>query len=412
MSKPQKHLAVIDPKMPEGDLDFEFELADPASVSAEVLVKTAHAVFGTDNAEFIGNVVHAALQIKASRDRITRELILLGAHMYEIFNLAQANQIAEHGDTRVVRNRAARNTFDYIQQVFNLKRSSTRLYMNCYSKFSDNSDALDVLKISELSLLLKESVTEEDVAVVVEARKADSTMTRAEIRELIKSREQLRTQLRVKEDGLDALEAEVATSVGKATDLERENRRLQDEIQTLKRDQATRNEELAQVHSDGARRSASMSAMQKTVSDLNDEISRLTAQIAQYELAGPKEIEVERIVEKMPESIVNLEDTIRTKLDELAAAKEKLAIAAEEYRALEENKQALRAEIDAGAKAQRQLEGLLEDWSKFSANFTLTQLAVQADGDPSRYRPMFRALTETVGKFLSELEAAANFKPA
>lgn len=412
MSKPQKHLAVIDPKMPEGDLDFEFELQDPASASAEVLVKTAHAVFGTDNAEFIGNVVHAALQIKASRDRITRELILLGAHMYEIFNLAQANQIAEHGDTRVIRNRAARNTFDYIQQVFNLKRSSTRLYMNCYSKFSDNSDALDVLKISELSLLLKESVTEEDVAVVVEARKADSTMTRAEIRELIKSREQLRTQLRVKEDGLDALEAEVATSVGKATDLERENRRLQDEIQTLKRDQATRNEELAQVHSDGARRSASMSAMQKTVSDLNDEISRLTAQIAQYELAGPKEIEVERIVEKMPESIVNLEDTIRTKLDELAAAKEKLAIAAEEYRALEENKQALRAEIDAGAKAQRQLEGLLEDWSKFSANFTLTQLAVQADGDPSRYRPMFRALTETVGKFLSELEAAANFKPA
>jgi hypothetical protein len=412
MSKPQKHLAVIGPAIPDGDLDFDFELPDPASVSAEVLVKTAHSVFETDNAEFTGNVVHAALQIKASRDRITRELILLGAHMYEIFNLAQTDHIARYGDTRAVRNRAARNAFDYIQQAFSLKRSSTRLYMNCYSKFSDNSDALDVLKISELSLLLKESITEEDVAVVVEARRADASMTRAEIKELIKSREQLRAQLRVKDDSLDAMETEVAASVGKASDLERENRRLQEEIQTLKRDQAARNEELAQVHSDGARRSTSMSAMQKTVSDLTDDISRLTAQIAQYELAGPKEVEVEKIVVRMPEGIVNMEDAIRAKLDELAAAKEKLSIAEEEYRSLEENKRTLRAEIDAGAKAQRQLEALLEDWSKFSANFTLTQLAVQADGDPSRYKPMFGALTETLRKFLSEIEAAANFRQA
>src|SRR5260370_41835051 len=186
MSKPQKHLAVIGPAIPDGDLDFDFELPDPASVSAEVLVKTAHSVFETDNAEFTGNVVHAALQIKASRDRITRELILLGAHMYEIFNLAQTNQVVLQGDTKTVRDRAARQAFDYIEQAFSLKRSSTRLYMGCYKKFSDNADALDVLKIGELSLLLKDSVTAEDVSEVVEARKADPSMTRAEIKELIK----------------------------------------------------------------------------------------------------------------------------------------------------------------------------------------------------------------------------------
>lgn len=412
MSKPQKHLAVIDTKSLDSDLEFDFELPDPASASAEVLLKTAHDVFGTTNAEFIGNVVHAALQIKASRDRITRELILLGAHMYEIFNLAQTEQITDHGDTRAVRNRAARNAFDFIQQAFALKRSSTRLYMNCYSKFSDNSDALDVLKISELSLLLKESITDEDVAVVVEARKADSNMTRAEISALIKSREQLKAQLRVKDDSLDAMETEVAASVGKASDFERENRRLQEEIQTLKRAQAARNEELAQAHSDGARRSASMSAMQKTVSDLTTEVGRLTAQIAEHELAGPKEIQVEKIVEKMPDGIVNMENAIRAKLDELAAAKEKLAAAENEYQTLEENKRTLRAEIDAGAKAQRQLDELLQDWSKFSANFTLTQLAVLADGDTVRYRPTFQALVDTVQKFLAEIEAAANFKQA
>jgi hypothetical protein len=410
MSTPQKSLTVVQPQIPDEDLDFE--LQDATSVTTEELLQKAHAVFGTGNAEFIGDIVHAALQIKASRDRITRELILLGAHLYEIFTLAQTNQVVLQGNTKTVRDRAARQAFDYIEQAFSLKRSSTRLYMGCYKKFSDNADALDVLKIGELSLLLKDSVTAEDVSEVVEARKADPSMTRAEIKELIKSRDQLRNALRVKDDSLEAMETQVAASVGKATDFERENRRLLEQIETLKREQSARNEDLAKIHSDGIRRSASMASMQKTVSDLTDEVDRLTAQVSQLKSAGPKTIEVEKIVERIPEAFANMDSAVRSKRDELANAKEKLAAAQEEHRALEQSKIALRAEIDAAAKAQGQLDRLLEDWSKFSANFTLTQLAVQADGDPSRYQPMFRALTDTLRKFLAEIEAAANFKPA
>src|SRR5260370_19597858 len=166
------------------------------------------------------------------------------------------------------------------------------------------------------------------------------------------------------------------------------------------------------MHSEGIRRSASMALMQKTVSDLTDEVDRLTAHVSQLESAGPKTIEVEKIVDRIPEAFANMDSAVRSKLDELANAKERLAAAQEEHRALEQSKIALRAEIDAAAKAQSQLDRLLEDWSKFSANFTLTQLAVQADGDPSRYQPVFRALTDTLRKFLAEIEAAANFKPA
>jgi hypothetical protein len=74
---------------------------------------------------------------------------------------------------------------------------------------------------------------------------------------------------------------------------------------------------------------------------------------------------------------------------------------------LEQRRKAQLAQLEATERLEQQVSGLIESFASFTQQYHTAQLMVTADGHPERFRAIFQALVDIVGKFHTELSAAA-----
>lgn len=74
---------------------------------------------------------------------------------------------------------------------------------------------------------------------------------------------------------------------------------------------------------------------------------------------------------------------------------------------LEEKAKAQQSAIEASAALEAKVRSLIEKFGVFVQDYHSAQLLVTADGNPARFRNLFQALADLIGKFHDEVDAAA-----
>ncbi|MFM0441826.1 hypothetical protein PQQ84_36090 [Paraburkholderia strydomiana] len=94
--------------------------------------------------------------------------------------------VARDGDTPAIWKQARGSVYQFIANKTMLSCDTIKLYARCYEKFGDSGDAVEYLTLSDMQLLLPESVDDDLIAHIVEARKFDPDLRREEIRKMMR----------------------------------------------------------------------------------------------------------------------------------------------------------------------------------------------------------------------------------
>ncbi|MFM0472014.1 hypothetical protein [Paraburkholderia strydomiana] len=98
----------------------------------------------------------------------------------------EAGCVARDGDTPAIRKHARGSFYQFIAKKTKLSCDTIKLYARCYEKFGDSGDVVEYLTLSDMQLLLPESVDDDLIAHIVEARKFDPDLRREEIRKMMR----------------------------------------------------------------------------------------------------------------------------------------------------------------------------------------------------------------------------------
>ncbi|OLL27759.1 hypothetical protein BTH42_31645 [Burkholderia sp. SRS-W-2-2016] len=103
----------------------------------------------------------------------------------DVMHLVQQDWTRNLGDTPLVRQHATNCAFSFVDRELNLSRSSARLYLRCHQRFGTNLEATRHLRLTDMCLLF--GASDELVALIVEAKKADPRLPRREVKRLIEA---------------------------------------------------------------------------------------------------------------------------------------------------------------------------------------------------------------------------------
>jgi hypothetical protein len=116
----------------------------------------------------------------------SRDHIEAGRAIALLIGRYEADCVARKGDTPAIRRRARASVSQYVADRTNLSCDTIKLYARCYEKFGGSQDAIAHLTLSDMQLLLPESVHDDLIAHIVEARKFDPGLRREEIRKMMR----------------------------------------------------------------------------------------------------------------------------------------------------------------------------------------------------------------------------------
>jgi chromosome segregation ATPase len=254
-----------------------------------------------------------------------------------------------------------------------------------------------------MQALIANDTPDELVDLVIQARKDDPDLSKNDVKKLIAGYNQARDQIRDRDDKLDAMTEELTNFADKLDEAKMENRRLVAERQALQQ-QIDRDRESAD------RTKVELASVSRSVNSLQVQIANQERDLetAHRELADARTaVRVEtREVPTVPGEFVTMEDAIKEQLVRLADVRNGLEAEEAKLAALEQQRKDEEAALGAARVIEKKFESTIAHFGEFASDFSTLQLLVTADGNPTRFRSMFDALTDLVGKFRDELLAA------
>jgi DNA-binding FadR family transcriptional regulator len=101
-----------------------------------------------------------------------------------------------------------------------------------------------------------------------------------------------------------------------------------------------------------------------------------------------------------------MEDAIEEQLARLRQVRKDLEAEEARLAALHQQREQEEAALGAARVIEQKFESAIARFGDFTSDFSTLQLLVTADGNPGRFKSMFEALSDLVGKFREELLAA------
>ena len=111
-------------------------------------------------------------------------------------------------------------------------------------------------------------------------------------------------------------------------------------------------------------------------------------------------------VPTVPGEFTKMEDAIEEQLVRLRQVRKDLEAEEERLAALQQQREEEEAALGAARVIEQKFESAITRFGDFTSEFNTLQLLVTADGNPGRFKSMFEALSDLVGKFRDELVAA------
>lgn len=404
------------PKRPDDDQGFNPTVPDnPLSEGAELdlpatfahvpdkleLSATAREMFGDLPENLIRNIIHESDEVAHSTRKILQEHMRIGGNFAHIHATVVGHYVSTQGDTRKVRNTAAELVYSYLTKLFRKSKSSVSLYIRCYNKFANNIGAVEMLTISDMSLLVHSNISPEIVDKVIDAKREDPSLSKSEVSALIAS---LKEQIAGKDNSIEEATSQLTSTVGRLDDAQREIDRLSAELTGVRQEQAREKVRAQETQVSLASTGKQVSVLQQEIATNEREIQRLTTELTKVK-SNPLKTEVP--VPTLPEPYTTLQDAITAKLAEFEAASAQLEEAQARLAELQARTREHQASIEASEVLEKKIRGLIDTFSSFVHEYHSAQLLATADGNPGRFKPLFQAFGDLIGKFHGEVMAAA-----
>ncbi|MBN3776569.1 hypothetical protein G3O06_03190 [Burkholderia sp. Ac-20345] len=404
------------PKNPEDDDNFNPTVPDdPSPTDSELelqatfahipdqleLSTAARETFAGLPDGLIRMIIQESEEVAHSTRKILQEHMRIGGNFAHIHASVIGHFVSTQGDNQKVKNRGAELVYSFLTKVFQKSKSSVSLYIRCYNKFSNNIGAVEMLTYSDMSLLVHNHISDEVVEKVIDARREDPNLTKSEVRRLIAS---LRDQIAGKDNSIEEATSQLTATVGKLDDAQNEIDRLSSELTNVKQEQSREKVKAQETQVSLASSGKQVATLQQTLANTEREVEQLTAEIVRLK-ANPIKTEVP--VPTLPDSYANLQDAMTKKLAEFEATDAQLKEAQAQLSELEARAQEHRAAIEAGEVLEKKIRGLIDTFSSFVQDYHSAQLLATADGNPTRFKPLFQAFSDLIGKFHGEVTAAA-----
>ncbi|NIE81903.1 MULTISPECIES: hypothetical protein [unclassified Burkholderia] len=404
------------PKTPEDDEGFNPTVPDnPTSEGTDLdlpatfahvpdkleLSTAAREHFSELPETLVRNIIHETEEVAHSTRKILQEHMRIGGNFAHIHASVIGHYVSTMGDTRQVRNMAAEIVYAFLTKLFRKSKSSVSLYIRCYNKFSNNIGAVEILTISDMSLLVHNHIGDDIVGKVIDAKREDPTLTKSEVSALIAT---LKEQIAGKDNSIEEATSQLATTVGRLDDAQREIDRLSAELTGVRQEQAREKTKAQETQVSLASTGRQVSTLQHTIATKEREIEQLTAEVSKLQ-SSPVKTEVP--VPTLPESYTNLQDALKDKLAELEATCTQLEEAKGRLSDLEARGREHQASIEAGEVLEKKIRGLIDSFSSFVQDYHSAQLLATADGNRARFKSLFEAFGDLIGKFHGEVMAAA-----
>lgn len=403
--------SVVNEVMPFDPLDeFVFSMQDPNAVTRENMAAAAREVFGggPENAEFIAKLVEHMLSVSESRSKIVAELVILGGHLQQMMKSAISHHTGKVGNTFQAQKKGASLAFDFFHRALGITRASARGYIRCNMKFGDDAEAVRVFSYGELNLLAAQDVTEEQIAAIMEKKAANPDLTRADIKELLKTLQRQEEAIDDRDKQLENIQSLLEDNKVQLDVTVRESNHLREQLAAHERHLAEKEKSLATLHELLTTRTSGYGSMEKELADKQRQVADLTAEMKALREAKPKVETVEVPVEKLPDAYANVSQAVEDALAELKATEAKKSRLEDDVATLEASIASQQAELEAGTAVKRALADLTAAWADVAGKMATVQLAVQASTEPDQYNPTLEALAGMLRKYLTEIEAALN----
>ncbi|MFC0403146.1 hypothetical protein [Paraburkholderia rhizosphaerae] len=364
----------------------------------------AHETFSKDLPEdIIRTIVHESEEITHSYRRIMEEHMRIGGSVIRIMARVQNHMTSIQGDTRNVRDRAAKLVYDYVEKVFRRKRTTIKLYMYCYSKFANNAEAIQILGYSDMTLLVSPETGDDVIDMVMEARKAKPDMTKLDMKKLVDGFRKAQEQLTEKDTRIEAVSVELENVVGQLDQSQLENKRLMAAYDQLKEDLARNRESAQSTRVSLGEVGQQVTALQHQLANTERELEARTRELRD---AATKVQTKEVQVPTVPKGFTDLQEAIEASLAQLKELNAQLEDKQKELSALQEQHAAETAAVEEGQALEKMFNALVQKFGAFVQDYHTTQLHVSANGLPARFTSLLQALSDLVGKFHSELQTA------
>ncbi|SDR54399.1 hypothetical protein SAMN05443245_7418 [Paraburkholderia fungorum] len=400
----------FDPTQPEGAPDDSGAVEESlpptfAHIPSEREISAAaRDMLSTDLPDsLIKTIVAESEEVAHSTRKILQEHMRIGGNFAHIMTRVINQKVSEHGDSTGVRNRAKELVYDYLERLFRRKRSSVRLYIRCYEKFSTNSGAVAMLSHSDMSLLVGNDIGDDVIDAVIDAKQDNPDLSKRDVKKLIQDMRQAREQIAEKDTRIELVNNELENVVAQLDQAQLDNERLAAEAERLRqdiaRDQESRQSTLVEMN--GVQRQ--ISVLQQELANRERDLEIRTRQLA--ETSGKVETK-EVPVPTLPEGLKNLHEAMETELAKLRTTTEQLEQKRAELTELEEKITAQNSSIEANEVLEKTMSSLVQRFGTFVQEYHSAQLLATAGGSPARFATLFGALADLVGKFHVELLAA------
>lgn len=364
----------------------------------------AHEMFATELPEsLIKTIIAESEEVAHSTRKILQEHMRIGGNFAHMMTRVINQKVGDHGDSIGVRNRAKEQVYDFLERLFRRKRSSVRLYIRCYEKFSTNSGAVAMLSHSDMSLLVGNGIGDDIVDAVIDAKRENPDLSKREVEKLIKDMRRAREQMSEKDTRIELVNNELENVVAQLDQAQLDNERLEAEAERLRqdiaRDQESRQSTLVEMN--GVQRQ--ISVLQQELANRERDLEIKTRQL--NEASG--KIETKEVhVPTLPDGLKNLHEAMEAELATLKDTTVQIEQRRVELAELEDKVAAQSSAIEANEMLERTMSGLVQRFGTFVQEYHSAQLLVTAGGTPARFANMFGALADLVGKFHVELLAA------
>jgi hypothetical protein len=388
----------------EADMTGQFAAAFAAIPSNDQIKAAALDAFGKDLPDSIlRTLLQETEEVSHSTRKILAEHMRMGGNFLNIRLSVTNAMVLAQGDTKQVRDRAAGLVYRYLQHLFRHSRSKIVLYIKCHERFFGNEDAMQILKLTDMQALIANETPDELVDLVIQARRDDPDLSKADVKKLIAGFDQARELVRDRDDRLDAMTEELTSIGGKLDEAKIENRRLLAERQALQQ-QIDRDKDSADMTKvELARVSQSVNSLQVKIANQERELENKHRELAEARTAVRVET---KEVPTVPGEFAKMEDAIEEQLARLRQVRKDLEAEEARLAALHQQREQEEAALGAARVIEQKFESAIARFGDFTSDFSTLQLLVTADGNPGRFKSMFEALSDLVGKFREELLAA------
>jgi hypothetical protein len=402
--------ALFDPTIPEDGVvvaedDESLDFVGTHLPSRNDIAVATREMFGSLPEELIQDLLRSSTEINESVRRIMNEHMNLGFRFGEIMRIVHRAYMAAYGDTTKTLQRAKRDAFAYIEKLHRISNSKVRIHIEAYTKFHNNSDAVEFLRKTDMQMLLGKDIGDDVVNAVIEARKANPEMSTREVKDLIAAYRHKQDELTATLEQVETINSEFA-KLNSLYDLSRaEEQRLNRDMERMRLERTESQAAMDRLRNELTLVGNSKNALHQELTDVQNQLAtarrehhEAQARLPANSSADPNEeanADLQRInaefARLMTES-ADLSRKIESQKAEEAEVKAKLDESV--------------AALDMRKRLDDEMNGLLVGFGEFVQKYHSAQLLCTAGSALDQYRPLFDALADIVGKFHAEIQVA------